>query len=173
MPSSARGPPGSAPDDSPSAPPSSRAGPRGGRGRGLAVGFLGLRHPAGRIGDPDQPQTRGQHEESQPANWPRRPRSSRAASASPKRTIVGPGVASNVVAFGKLKSISVTTKAPTTSPRFAKVMLHASAPGVQRHATWSWHCTPCTGESRWSASVALRSRERGAVGSSSPLPDGG
>ncbi len=57
-------------------------------------------------------------------------------SVAEARTIVRPGVASNVVAFGKLKIHMGDDKGAHDVAEIAKVMLQASAPGVQRLAAW-------------------------------------
>ncbi len=57
-------------------------------------------------------------------------------SVAEARHIVGPGVASNVVALGKLKIHTGEDKGAHDIAEIAKVMLQASAPGVQRHAAW-------------------------------------
>ena len=57
-------------------------------------------------------------------------------SVAEARHIVGPGVASNVVALGKLKIHTGEDKGAHDIAEIAKVMLQASAPGVQRHPPW-------------------------------------
>ncbi len=52
------------------------------------------------------------------------------------RDIVGPGVAGDLVAFGKLKIHGGDDAGAAEVARIAKVMLMASSPGVQRHAAW-------------------------------------
>ena len=52
------------------------------------------------------------------------------------RDVVGPGVASDVVALGKLKIHGGDDAGAAEVARIAEVMLKASAPGVQRYAAW-------------------------------------
>ena len=49
---------------------------------------------------------------------------------------MGPGVASDVVALGKLKIHRGDDAGAGEVARIAEVMLKASAPGVRRHAAW-------------------------------------
>jgi DNA-binding CsgD family transcriptional regulator len=52
------------------------------------------------------------------------------------RDIVGPGAASDLVAFGKLQIHGGDDARGAEAARIAEVMLKASSPSVQRHATW-------------------------------------